>query len=232
MLFGAARIVVAGFSGFGGGAPDVLLIAYRSTNGTLDPSLDGDGIKLLDIGNAITSAAVVALQADGRILLAGTASDPLNAMVVARLNTDGSLDPGFSGDGRTLVTFGPGSVLQGAAHDAVVQSDGRIVLAGTAGSYPLNSVGVARLLSDGGLDPSFSSDGIWMSSTFEEGWGVAVESDGAILIVGNSTGSTSYLRVSRISANGIPDNAFGNFGVFETLAGGAQAFGQIGRAHV
>lgn len=227
VLTAAARIVVAGFSGFGGSAPDVLLIAYRSTNGTLDTGLDSDGIKLLDIGNAITYAAAVALQADGKVVLAGTASHPLNAMAVTRLNTDGSRDPGFSADGRTLISFGTGSSGQGAANDVVVQPDGRVVLAGTTGAYPSTSLGVARLLTDGMLDPSFSADGVWRSFTNEEGWGVAVQPDGAMVVVGNSTGSTSRLRVTRLLSDGSNyDISFGVSGVFETLAGGSQAFGR------
>lgn len=223
VLVGSGRIVVAGFCGFGGTAPDLLLMAYLSSNGALDSSLDGDGIKTLDLGNVSAGASAVALQGDGKLVLVGTVNDNPGVLAVARLNADGSLDPGFSGDGRLLIPSTLGGSKETTSHDVQLQSDGKILVAGTRGAYPGYSLFVARLLPDGSLDSGFSVGGQFGSIYSEEGYGVAVQPDGAILLVGNSVGSTTYLRVTRLTPAGQADNSFGTFGVFQTLAGGMHA---------
>ena len=87
-------------------------IAVRfQTNGTLDPSFGADGVADVRFGlggdyDDQSSAAALAIQPDGKLVLAGTAvrngSRDGYAATVARLGTDGSLDTTFSGDGKAV----------------------------------------------------------------------------------------------------------------------------------
>ena len=88
------RIVVAG-----GGAPGRnFCVARLRANGTLDPAFGSRGKKVIDFAGGADGAYGAALQADGKILLAG---DSDFRVAVARLNPNGTLDGSFSGDGKT-----------------------------------------------------------------------------------------------------------------------------------
>lgn len=118
------RIIVAGFSvdqvtglySFG-------LVRYEA-DGTLDGSFGTGGVMVHDFGGNYLEARGIALQPDGRILVAGcTWSD----FALARYNTDGTLDNSFDGDGRLVTDIGA-SYDYGSA--LALQADGKIVVAG------------------------------------------------------------------------------------------------------
>ena len=97
---------------------------------------------------ARTLAAAVAVQADGKFVVAGTSD---GNFVLARYGADGALDPSFSGDGLVTTDLGGTDDGQGVA----IQTDGKIVVAGGSGG----NFALARYTTGGGLDPSFSGDG-------------------------------------------------------------------------
>jgi uncharacterized delta-60 repeat protein len=124
---GDGKIVTAGVAripGFG----DFALARYK-TDGSLDPTFSGDGKVTTDFGgpDSIDEAFAVAIQGDGKIVAAGFADDAYFAL--ARYNTDGSLDPTFSGDGKVTTGFGGGP---DEAFAVAIQGDGKIVAAGVA----------------------------------------------------------------------------------------------------
>jgi uncharacterized delta-60 repeat protein len=96
-------------------------LARYNPDGSLDTSFDGDGKS----NSFSAGASAVAIQADGRIVAAGTA---VGDFVLARYNPYGGLDPSFSDDGRLTTDFGANDLGAGLA----IQADGRIVVAGTA----------------------------------------------------------------------------------------------------
>ena len=119
----------------------------------------------------------MAIQADGKIVVAGGAA-------LVRLNADGSLDPGFSDDGKVSTGLD--------AQAMAIQADGKIVLAGGYGFR------LARYRADGALDPTFSGDGnvntdlpdlIYARS-------VALQADGRIVVAGGAATSRAG-RTSR-----------------------------------
>lgn len=116
---------------------DFTLVRY-TVNGNLDTSFDTDGKKLIDFGSdTVVKAYSVALQVDGKILLAGNTNNNLNGnsdLVLARLNSDGSLDSTFSGDGKLVTAIGIGNDF---TRSMILQSDGKIITAGST----LNSNG-------------------------------------------------------------------------------------------
>ena len=97
--------------------------------GELDTSFDGDGKVLTDFGGPDEGWAV-AVQGDGKIVMAGsTTTGTAVDFALARYNADGSLDTSFDGDGKVVTDFGGGDV----AVDVAIQSDGKIVAAGSSG---------------------------------------------------------------------------------------------------
>ncbi len=176
------KIVVAGVSG-----SDFALVRYNP-DGSLDTSFDGDGKVTTDFGAANgESARSVALQPDGKIVVAGFLSTGSQAdFAVARYNTDGSLDTSFSGDGK--VTTGLLGSSVDYAYGVAVQSDGKIVVAGSSSRSigELNDLVLVRYNADGSLDGSFSGGGKLIADlgSNDAGYGVALQSDGRIVVAG------------------------------------------------
>lgn len=177
-----------------------------------------------------------ALQADGKLLLTGnvpqTASGGRPALVVLRLNADGSIDTGFGRQGYAWLQDGTqpyGEGYYGIGESLAVQADGRILVAGTMSQWPgmgahSGAIGVARFDADGSLDASFGSGGIALTQvhTFErspaasvnEVTALLVQSDGRILVGGMDRLSSKdqHLVVHRLRADGQADDAFGQGG--------------------
>lgn len=85
-------------------------LARLNANGSFDTSFDGDGKVIVDFGNIHSDLFAIKIQTDGKIVAAGTAEN-INStdFAVARLNTNGSLDTGFSGDGKQTTDIGTNS---------------------------------------------------------------------------------------------------------------------------
>jgi len=227
------RVVVAGNSSDANGS-DMAVARYNS-DGLLDTSFDGDGMALVDFGSE-ASARAVALQPDGRIVLAGGVSQPVGGgccvsdFALVRLTSVGVLDSSFDGDGRVVTDF-----LAGAdnGHDVAqavrVQADGRIVAAG-AGVAGVVSVdfAVARYLADGSLDLTFSDDGLVTTDFvgyFDEIRDLAVDTGGRIVTGGQScefpgnSDEVCDFGLARYTANGTLDRRFGRKGRVRTDLG-------------
>ena len=180
------KIVVAG-DGSGAG---FTLVRYNS-DGSLDPLFDGDGILTTDLGTLGTEAKSVALQADGKIVVAGSGIDSRSIdgiridnrrhFLLARYNSEGSLDATFDGTGRLLTDIG---ISDAFANSVVVQPDGKIVTAGNATSGSGFGFGFARYNSDGSLDTSFNHDGKLVSNVGSGASSVALQADGKIVAAG------------------------------------------------
>lgn len=119
------KVVVVGQSSGG-----FTLVRYKP-DGALDTSFSGDGKQTTSFNGQSDIATGVALQPDGRIVVAGYAfTGTGHDFALARYEPDGSLDRTFSGDGKQTTDLGGNDIAQGVA----LQSDGRIVLAGYQGS--------------------------------------------------------------------------------------------------
>lgn len=120
------KIVVAGFS-----SSDFALARYN-TNGSLDTTFGTGGKVITDINNGSSDlASAIAVQLDGKIVVAGTGNSGANLasdFALARYNADGSLDAEFGGDGR-VTTEGGNRGERGFAL-AIQKTDGRIVVTG------------------------------------------------------------------------------------------------------
>lgn len=160
-------LVIAGTSTSSAGDGDFAVARVKS-NGSMDYTFGMKGRKAFGIdlgaGNE-DQLKSMALQSDGKIVVGGFAQLTAEGdfdFAVARLNVDGSLDPTFSADGKKNIAFDVGGTKTDLAHSVVIQSDGKILLAGSAMvTNPANSdFAIARLNSDGQLDDSFGTNGI------------------------------------------------------------------------
>jgi uncharacterized delta-60 repeat protein len=138
------KIVVAGIVESLDGR-DFALARYNP-NGTLDSSFSGDGKVTTDFSdNDSEVASTLALQADGKIVMAGSTSPFGDGrdFALARYNPNGTLDSSFSGDGKLTTGFGTND--RGRAHALVLQpTDGRIVVAGEASVGSAENFALAR----------------------------------------------------------------------------------------
>jgi uncharacterized delta-60 repeat protein len=176
--------------------------------GSLDSTFGADGRVTTSFAGGFAIASGVAIQADGKIVAAGTVSRLLSAIVLARYETDGSLDPTFGGDGRARAAFPGGMFVRAVA----IQADGRIVVVGSSGSS-VTRFALARFTTDGSLDPTFGEDGR-VTTTFRrraEAYDVAIQADGKIIAVGTS-GRRQKFALVRYNADGSLDVGFGGDG--------------------
>ncbi len=110
--------------------PGKFALARYRVDGTLDAGFGGDGRVKTRFGRTGSSAAEdVAIQADGRIVVAGHASGRGGRFALARYNLGGALDDSFGGDGRATTNFTAGEDL---AFGVAIQVNGRVVAAGHA----------------------------------------------------------------------------------------------------
>lgn len=96
------KIVASGISGVGS-VYDFSLARYN-TDGTLDNTFDGDGILITPIGSFLDISTCIALESNGKILIAAGVSDSANNhdLYLVRYNTDGSIDSTFDTDGKVV----------------------------------------------------------------------------------------------------------------------------------
>ena len=188
-------------------------------NGSQDATFGHHGVALAAIG-ASAMANGVAIQHDGKIVLAGTANTGHNVFAAARFNANGTLDPSFGDQGTT--TLSP----TGGAWGLVIQGDGKLVLAGQ-GDYSNPSVQnaqqfmAARLNTDGTLDPTFGSGGIDAIPVGASalGYGVAKQADGKLVLSGIAWTSTTVNAVVRLNSDGSLDSSYGQGGIGTIIDG-------------
>ncbi|MDM7921923.1 MAG: delta-60 repeat domain-containing protein [Pyrinomonadaceae bacterium] len=191
-------------------------VARFNPNGSLDPTF-GDGGKKV-ITNPIRTSLFewkVALQPDGKILIAGSFPTIIGFdFSILRLNSDGSMDTTFDGDGVFNLNFlGEAEV----AYDLAVQPDGKIVLVGGIYFDGTRAFGIARVLPNGGIDPTFGTGNGTMITDirdpasngflFAEAFAVGLQSDGKIIVAGRgfTLSLSSYMVLARYTANGVLD---------------------------
>jgi uncharacterized delta-60 repeat protein len=164
---------------------DLFAVARYRRDGRLDRSFSGDGVQTTAMAHR-AMAFDLALQADGRIVVAGlvdTVNEPGTPgalrFALARYSRDGRLDHSFSEDG---IALGP----PGYATAVAIQRDGRIV---AAGGDAQAEFALVRYLPDGRLDPAFSGDGE-QTTAISPGVGadlataLALARDGRIVVAG------------------------------------------------
>jgi len=186
------------------------------TPGTLDLSFGNNGISLVDFGGSSNHCFSSAIQPDQKIVMAGYSFNDTKDMSFARLNTDGTLDPGFGSGGIITPVFG---ATDEQMSDVLVQPDGFILAAGYSYDGDESTMVAVRLTPIGLLDPSFSNDGMVIIDFgfIEDSWGeaIALQDDGKIIVAGYLYDLVFDLQcgIARLNPDGSIDNSFGTNGV-------------------
>ena len=185
----------------------------QAAPGDLDTTFGGTGAVTTAIGTT-AFAAGVALQSDGKILVAAGSSNASGAdFAVARYTTTGSLDTSFGGTGKVIVDFAARGDYGGSI---AIQADGKIVLGGSVSTSLSPRPGIARLNPNGSLDTIFGGTGKVIGEVGSGIESVAVQSDGKIVATGGASGS---LLLMRVNPNGSLDTTFGGTGSVITPGG-------------
>lgn len=215
------------------------LMTAAGARAGLDPAFGKGGVVTTNIGAGAGSAEAVAIQPDGKIVVAGFGwvgdSSHSHDTMLARYHPDGRPDYSFGDDGLVVHDLSIGRFEQ--VYDVVVQPDGRIVvLVGVLYGVHSDSFafGLARYNADGTLDRSFGSaqQGLVVidpTAETDSGHALALQPDGKYVVVGgtNVGGNWNYLVV-RYTASGAPDSTFGVGGVITTDLGGSDSAYAVG----
>jgi uncharacterized delta-60 repeat protein/CSLREA domain-containing protein len=224
------RIVVAGYvESTGGpyGQQDSFAVARLNGNdGSLDRSFDHFGTETINVGQESVGTNV-AVQTNGQIVIGGYSyhfapradggyESTGEQFAAVRLNgSDGSLDTSFGTGGEQTVDFGYPTFTGGMA----LQSDGKIVMAGSGPYQGAYHMAVARLNgADGSLDGSFGTGGLLSASTAMFPTGLAIQADGRILVGGNVSSGSAFV-LDRLNSDGSADSSFGRNGEVTTSFG-------------
>lgn len=157
-----------------------------------DDGLLGDGFD--------GTVRTLALQTDGKLIVGGEFLNYNGSTTpyLCRLQTDGSKDAGFN----------LGTGFNGKIYASLIQSDGKIIVAGSFTAFNGNPVGrLVRLNADGSRDTTFDTSIAASSGTI---YGLALQTDGKLLVVGSFTkyNGTTVNRIARVLPNGDLDTSF------------------------
>ncbi len=200
---------------------DFAVLRYN-TDGSLDDSFGLNGIASKDLGVYEVGFAVD-LQADGRILLAGTSSEMMGDYALVRFNQDGTLDETFGSDGSVVIE---NSGMHDEIYGVKIKPDGKIVASGYSRNFnnDISDFMILQLNNDGSLDESFNSTGIvvtdFISGSLDESTSIAVQPDGKIIAGGVSEAASDQdFALARYNSDGSLDQSFNQTGLVRTNLG-------------
>jgi uncharacterized delta-60 repeat protein len=217
------KIVVAGVREDSG----QVLLWRLGTNNMPDPTFGSGGVAAVTPPHSPSTAAftgqpeiAVRVQPDGKIVVAGSmfaqsgfTENPDRDFLLLRFNPDGTLDSSFGNNGIVSRDFGYDDICSAM----VLQSDGKIVTAGTGtqytGGFSFNHyMLLARFDMNGNPDLSFGSGGKVVQTNESAAYALALEEDGNILLGGYLSGAGGGNGVFRFTTDGAPDTSFGSGG--------------------
>lgn len=210
------KAVVVGMQGFE--------VARFNVNGTPDNTFDGDGLAQVP---SLAQSNAVAIQTDGKIVVAGYSLTGDTNLALARFNSNGSLDATFGSGGIAILNLPGNQNLL----DILIQPDGKIIVGGNTVSSPSNQdFMVVRFNANGTPDASFGPTGIGVLQTsfnaVDSFSSVALQTDGKI-VAGGYTSGTNFgespsgiivenFALLRITATGSLDTTFDTDGKLTT----------------
>ena len=206
------KIIVVGFTGAGSySSLNNFALVRFNLDGSLDSSF-GAGGKVKSASGVATSAV---LQADGKILVGGTYdTGSSNGFMLARYNSNGTLDGTFGNAGVAKTAIGSGDAF---SFGIGLLSDGRIVLGGYSATTLDHDFTVACYNANGTLDQTFGTGGIvttdFSGGTDDIAYALAVQRDNKIVLGGRSGDYPTFnFALARYTSTGQLDQAFGTGG--------------------
>ncbi len=201
------------------GVTIALATLAHAAPGDLDNTFSADGKRTLSFFNESSRAEAVMVRPDGRIVVAGTCDLTPSAFCIAQISATGTLDLAFGsqGNGVEIVAINSDGSRVTAA---VMQPDGKVIVAGYCQEGTRYDFCLARFTVGGRLDSSFGSGGkiatdVTASSDFARA--LAIQPDGKIVVVGQCGNSTfGNFCVVRYHSHGALDNSFSGNGIQAT----------------
>lgn len=225
------KIVVAGHTSRPPSNFDDFVVARINADGSADTTFGTGGMVITDFAGSTDRAEALAIQPDGKIVVAGTATHGSvtfsdSDFAVVRYLSDGSLDGSFGSGGK--VTTDRGNRIE-TALGLALQSDGRIVVVGrVASNSGLDfAFGVVRYLQDGSQDASFAplAFNFFGVNESDEARDVVIQSDGKIVVQGFASFNGSFrYALARLNPDGTFDKGFGTSGLVSTDFSGNDDF--------
>ena len=241
MLQPDGKINVAGF------LDGEIQVTRLNPDGSLDSTFGSGGIATISLitdGNVAGPVGLV-LQPNGEIVAGVNTYDNLGnppGLDLVRLNPDGSMDSTFGSGG--IVTTLPGATSYFVLSSLALQSDGKIVAAGSSNpdDFSSQSFALLRYNADGSPDSTFGTGGM-VTTAFTTGFSfttadafdainsIAIQSDGRIVAVGNAysdsadfSTSENDFAIARYNPDGSLDTSFGNGGQVLTNFGSQDSY--------
>jgi uncharacterized delta-60 repeat protein len=191
-------------------------VARYNSDGSLDTSFGIGGKVTTEFGGFSNFAHAVAIQGNGKIVVAGTTYTNFFKFGIARYNNDGSLDTTFGNGGKIITSF---SFLDDQCFALALQTDGKIVAAGAARFF--SRFGLARYNKDGSLDATFGNGGqvtttfVDSDISFAQASAVIIQNDGKIIAAGGAVKPDTFssdFALARYNSDGSLDASFGQAG--------------------
>jgi uncharacterized delta-60 repeat protein len=182
--------------------PNEFYLARHLVDGSPDLSWGGTGVVRTPFGGA-AAACGIALLEDGKVLAAGIGGPTNDMVVMARYNSNGSLDQTFGSGGKVTTT----TVHQvRIPNELAVDEQGRILIPGYQGDTAAPTLVVTRFTADGQADATFGTAGVvtlnfGVANGAQAGmYGVALDVDGRILVAGQigPLGATTAAGMARL----------------------------------
>ena len=198
-----------------------LTLCRFNANGTIDSTFGNAGSLVFPFGSQSTGRRIVLLP-DGKFLVNGWTSANFQSAsnLLAKFNSNGTLDTSFGTNGSVITQIGadlaPLRFLDNG--EALLQPDGKILIAGSAIFGSSRDFFVARYNQNGTLDNLFGTNGVVntdIGNFNNRVGGMVLQPDGKIVINGfNQSGnSLQSSAILRFNTNGTPDPAFGTNGI-------------------
>ncbi len=212
------KIVVAGSCS--NGSDNDFCLARYDANGVLDATFGSGGKVITDVSTYPDNAYAIAVQPDGKIVVAGYCYMITYDFCLARYSANGVLDATFGIDGLATPFITTGDDFVNAL---AIQPDGKLVVAGYCYHGGISSdFCLARYNANGDLDTAFGSAGLVFTklSTYDDiARALVVQPDGKILAAGSCSDS---FCVARYNANGALDATFGSSGTVIAFGGSSE----------
>ncbi len=185
-------------------------------NTQIDTSFGDAGVSLQDFKLGDDEAQAIAVQDDGKILVAGYSSNgAVKNLIVSRFSEDGTLDIDFNSAGTFTYSLGSGDTI---GRSLAIQADGKIIVGGS--TYDEGAkVAVLRLTADGFLDSTFADSG-YLVLAVDEGeiisTGIQLTSTEDIVLAATIARESlaSYALFAKIKSEGKLNTSFGDAGQF------------------
>jgi uncharacterized delta-60 repeat protein len=221
------KVVTVGMTSTIAGGTDIAVVRHLR-DGTLDAGFGNGGKVVTSVGpgRASDEAYAVAVQPDGRIVVAGATDNGASKLdfALVRYLPDGALDTGFGSGGKVVTTFGADT---DRAYALVLQADGKIVVGGDTYSGAATGVdfALARYNADGTLDGGFGNGGTVVSAIRQHAARESVYALALQPVAGETrivaVGGEGDFVAARYTASGQLDTSFGHGGALAGIFGNA-----------